>query len=245
MTQAIQRSWANRLSKVTFWLGLGSGIVAAFAAYGSGFGLWHFSLAFLAIGIALLAAVIAVLIGIPALLMTRGRHALIGLLAAIAFLAVIGYWINRGVSVPPLHDISTDLVNPPTFKTLPLRADNLVGVDTIETWRALHAKAYGDIKPINMAKTTPEAMGIVKRLIEERGWKIAAVGLDRIEATETQSPFRFKDDVVVVAAPENEGRTTRIDIRSVSQVGVSDLGVNAERVRALIADIKAADRATP
>jgi uncharacterized protein (DUF1499 family) len=51
--------------------------------------------------------------------------------------------------------------------------------------------------------------------------------------------------VVVVAAPENEGRTTRIDIRSVSQVGASDLGVNAERVRALIADIKAADRATP
>ncbi len=237
MTDTPKRHWGPRLSKATFWLGIGSAVIAVFAAYGSGFGLWHFTAAFLAIGICLLAAVIALLIGIPAALITRTRQSVIGLLAALGLLGVMGYWISVGAKVPPIHDVSTNITNPPAFRTLSLRADNLEGVDTIEKWRELHGKAYGDIKPLTIAKPAAEVMAAAKAIVEARGWAIAYAGTDRIEATETQSPFKFKDDVLIVATPSADGKATQIDMRSVSRVGMSDLGFNAKRIRALTADL--------
>ncbi|MGB5145826.1 MAG: DUF1499 domain-containing protein, partial [Porticoccaceae bacterium] len=52
----------------------------------------------------------------------------------------------------------------------------------------------------------------------------------RIEATETSFWYGFKDDVVIRIAGDD--RESRIDIRSKSRVGKSDLGKNAERIRA-------------
>jgi uncharacterized protein (DUF1499 family) len=64
------------------------------------------------------------------------------------------------------------------------------------------------------------------------GWEIVAAVPDqgRIEATDTSFWYGFKDDVVIrVAGAERE---SRIDIRSKSRIGKSDLGKNAERIRA-------------
>lgn len=243
MTQA--SPWRYRLSTATYWLGIGSVVIAVAAAYGSGFGLWGFRLAFAAIAICLLAAIIALLIGIPAVMMARTRQSLIGLFAALGLIGTLGYWISIGAKVPPIHDVTTNLANPPAFKTLTLRADNLEGVDSVEKWRELHGQAYGDIKPLSIAKPAAEVMAAAKKIVEARGWAIAYAGVDRIEATETQSPFKFKDDVLIIATPSVDGKSTQVDMRSVSRVGLSDLGFNAKRVRALIADIKAADRTLP
>jgi uncharacterized protein (DUF1499 family) len=67
------------------------------------------------------------------------------------------------------------------------------------------------------------------------GWEIiAAVPTDgRIEATATTRWFRFKDDVVIRVTPQPAG--SRIDVRSTSRLGRSDLGTNAKRVRAYFA----------
>ena len=54
----------------------------------------------------------------------------------------------------------------------------------------------------------------------------------RLEATETTRWFGFKDDVVVRVSPTSDG--SRVDVRSVSRVGQSDLGVNARRIRAFL-----------
>ncbi len=232
--------WRNRLSKATFWLGIGSVVIAVFAAYGSGFGLWGFRLAFAAIAICLLAAIIALLIGIPAVMMARTRQSLIGLIAALGLLGTLGYWVSVGAKVPPIHDVTTNLANPPAFKTLTLRADNLEGVDTVQKWRELHAKAYGDIRTLTIAKPAAEVMTAAKALVEARGWAVAYAGVDRIEATETQSPFKFKDDVLIIATPSADGKSTQIDMRSVSRVGVSDLGFNANRIRAITNDLQKA-----
>ena len=66
--------------------------------------------------------------------------------------------------------------------------------------------------------------------------RIALVPLDpargRIEATATTLWFGFKDDVVVRVRPAPEG--SRIDVRSVSRVGRSDVGTNAERIEAYL-----------
>ena len=69
-----------------------------------------------------------------------------------------------------------------------------------------------------------------KRLQEE-GWDIVTADKSsgRIEATDTTRWFGFKDDVVVRLTPWGAG--TRVDVRSVSRIGRSDIGTNARRIR--------------
>jgi uncharacterized protein (DUF1499 family) len=55
----------------------------------------------------------------------------------------------------------------------------------------------------------------------------------RIEATATTRWFGFKDDVVIrIASSAVNG--SRVDIRSVSRVGLSDVGTNARRIRTFL-----------
>ena len=63
------------------------------------------------------------------------------------------------------------------------------------------------------------------------GWQVVdANELEgRIEATATTFWFGFKDDVVIRIVPAPEG--SRVDVRSVSRVGLSDVGTNAKRIR--------------
>jgi uncharacterized protein (DUF1499 family) len=73
----------------------------------------------------------------------------------------------------------------------------------------------------------------------EMGWDIvdAKPAEGRIEATDTTFWFGFKDDVVIRISPTSEG--SRIDVRSVSRVGRSDIGTNAKRIRAYLEKLKA------
>jgi uncharacterized protein (DUF1499 family) len=66
------------------------------------------------------------------------------------------------------------------------------------------------------------------------GWEIVAAdsAAMRIEATATTRWFGFKDDVVVRIQPADSG--SRIDVRSVSRVGRSDVGTNAKRIRSYL-----------
>ncbi|HEV2866129.1 MAG TPA: DUF1499 domain-containing protein, partial [Allosphingosinicella sp.] len=50
--------------------------------------------------------------------------------------------------------------------------------------------------------------------------------------------FRFRDNVVVRVRPDSDGSGSVVDMRSISRVGVSDVGVNARRVRAFLADLQ-------
>ena len=69
------------------------------------------------------------------------------------------------------------------------------------------------------------------------GWEIVASDPKtlRIEATDTTLWFGFKDDVVVRLTPSPTG--SRIDVRSVSRVGKSDVGTNARRIKAYLAQV--------
>jgi uncharacterized protein (DUF1499 family) len=66
-------------------------------------------------------------------------------------------------------------------------------------------------------------------------WEIVAsdAPAGRIEATATTMWFGFKDDIVVRVRPE-AGGGSRVDVRSVSRVGQSDVGANAKRIREFI-----------
>ena len=58
----------------------------------------------------------------------------------------------------------------------------------------------------------------------------------RVEATEKLAWFGFKDDVVFRVSETSEG--TRVDMRSKSRIGRSDVGVNADRIRQFLTDLE-------
>lgn len=138
--------------------------------------------------------------------------------------------------VPSIHDITTDSENPPQFvAVIPLRntAPNSVeygGEAIAKQQRA----AYPQIQPVFLAEPPEEAFKRALSVARDLGWEIAAAVPNdgRIEATDTTLWFGFKDDIVVRVTPAAVG--SRIDVRSVSRLGKSDLGKNAQRVRAYL-----------
>ncbi len=97
---------------------------------------------------------------------------------------------------------------------------------------------YPRIAPLVLPATYVQGFQAARAAVESRGWEIvledAEAGI--IEATETSFWFGFKDDIMIRVRPDGEG--VRIDVRSVSRVGLSDLGANAKRVRDLLDEIE-------
>jgi uncharacterized protein (DUF1499 family) len=145
-------------------------------------------------------------------------------------------WAAR--SLPPIHDISTDLENPPTFDAIvPLRAGEPNGLAVNPADAPRQRAAYPDLASLTVPAASDQAFDTAVAAARSLGWDIVAAdrAAGRIEATASTRWFGFKDDVVVrlTAAPAG----TRIDARSVSRVGVGDLGTNAARIRAYFAGI--------
>jgi uncharacterized protein (DUF1499 family) len=59
----------------------------------------------------------------------------------------------------------------------------------------------------------------------------------RIEATHTSMLYGFTDDVVVRVVADGTG--SKVDVRSKSRVGRSDLGQNAKRIRVFLRELQA------
>jgi len=229
----------------------GGAIVGALiAALGSANGWWPFTAGLQALRYLFFVAVAGALLGLFARIRRKERHimAAIAILLGLAFSGYLLSLYRTAKSVPAIHDASTDLADPPAFVTLSLRKDNLEAVPDegrpgwkalppVERWRALHGEAYPDLKPVRLAMTPDAAIRRAEALARERGWVIASVNpkAGSLEATATTRFFRFKDDVIVRARPMDGG--SLVDIRSVSRVGKSDLGMNAKRVRKFARDL--------
>ena len=158
---------------------------------------------------------------------------------AITAIAIPISMMNSAKNVPPIHDISTDLVNPPEFVAIaPLRADapnpvEYAGVETATQQRA----AYPELQTLRYSQSKSELVGATKQAIDNLGWELVNIDADKgvIEATDTTAWFGFKDDVVVRITDNSSERL--VDIRSKSRVGGSDLGKNAERIHKLIEEL--------
>jgi uncharacterized protein (DUF1499 family) len=72
-----------------------------------------------------------------------------------------------------------------------------------------------------------EALATAKSM----GWKIKEENLEegRIDATDTTFWYGFDDDVTI-RLRDGKGGGTIVDVRSLSRIGGSDLGKNADRV---------------
>jgi uncharacterized protein (DUF1499 family) len=147
------------------------------------------------------------------------------------------YMAQQAKVLPRIHDISTDLTHPPAFvAVLPLRADaaNPAAHGGAEV-AAAQRLGYPDIQPLTLAVAPAEAYARALAAAQKMGWQIVAFDPKngRIEATATTFWFGFKDDVVIrISAIDG---ASRVDVRSVSRVGKSDVGANAARIRAYFA----------
>ena len=142
------------------------------------------------------------------------------------------------VDVPPIHDITTDTANPPEFVAivhLRKNAPNGYEYGVSEAWPAeklgaTTIEAYPRLKPIKSDLSVANAVDRTETTLQAMGLQIVAVdkGAGLVEATATTFWFGFKDDVVVRVVEDEEG--SKIDLRSMSRVGQSDVGVNAARI---------------
>lgn len=143
--------------------------------------------------------------------------------------------------LPRIHDITTDTDNPPQFVALrALREKSPNGPEYGGEKIAQQQKAgYPDIQPLMLGEPPARAFERALAAARSMGWDIAAASAadGRIEATATTRWLRFKDDVVIRITPSATG--SRIDVRSKSRLGRSDLGTNAKRIRTYFAALKA------
>ena len=258
MVEAIKiRRWSGRLTLVAAILCFGAVALALIGAVGSGQGAWDFRLGFTLLQYAVYAAVLGVVIAIVAAFLARRAKPrlvlvnLVAILVAGGFLAFVGNQVRIARSVPPIHDISTNLEDWPKFYVLGIRADNLAAVPDMgrddlrtlpprERWKAIHREYYGDIATIRVPWSVEETVARSRALAEARGWEIVTADAERgiVEAVDTSFFFRFKDNVVVRVRPVTDRSESIVDMRSVSRVGVSDIGVKARRVRDFLADLR-------
>ena len=258
MVEALKkRRWAGRATWPAILLCFGSVAAALIAALGTGRGWWDYRAGLSLLRYALfagIAGVVLALVGTIAAWRVKPRLALFNLVALVvggAFVAYVGNQVRIARSVPAIHDISTNLEDWPRFYRLTVRDDNLASVPDMgrpdlaampprERWQAIHREYYGDIATIRVPWSVAETVNRAHALAEQRGWESVTNDPENgiVEAVDTSRFFRFKDNVVIRVRPVTGGNGSVVDMRSISRVGVSDIGVNASRVRRFLADLQ-------
>lgn len=163
---------------------------------------------------------------------------------------------NKVASLPFIHDVTTDTQDPPTFGAIIMaEREALDGVNTVDysgkraptpqkdengepvmkLVSALQTQAYPEIRTLVLSESPDLAFVRAEQVARDLGWEIkesdSASG--RIDATDTTFWYGFKDDVSIRLRPA-QGDGTRIDVRSISRVGGSDIGANAARIKSFL-----------
>ena len=113
-----------------------------------------------------------------------------------------------------------------------------------EAQEAGKRNVYPKLAPLYFSGSPTELAALTTKLISKKGWKIVTPAPDNgdtgeeiiIEATATSGWFGFKDDVAIRIRPVESA--TRVDMRSISRVGLSDLGLNSKRVSGFMYDLQ-------
>ena len=238
--------------------GLGLGLVTLTAPLGVWLGLWEFGGGFDLLrltnpyadwvaGIAFLIATSLFVVASVQKIEAGNRLGVLALVGSIS--AALAWYVPESFrppeGTPPIHDITTDTINIPEYVAIaPLRADAANSMEygsgnnmTPERLRELQAQAYPDIVPQTYSGSRDAVFDRVLAAVDTLGWELVDANRDegRIEATDTTFWFRFKDDVVIYL--EEQGGETILNARSLSRVGISDVGKNAERLRLLFETI--------
>lgn len=208
-------------------------------ALGSRFGIWPFTMGFNLLALGAVLAAIVLVIGIAGLIVAYRRQLVgdrqplwLGTATALLVLGLLGFQFYRAATVPPIHNISTDVIDPPRFERIrELRGPdaNPLGYDA-EALARVQGLAYPGVEPLRTDLPPEAALERAVAVLRAMGLDVVASSPEsgRVEAVATTFWFGFKDDVVVRVRPLGDG--SLVDVRSVSRVGESDLGTNARRI---------------
>jgi uncharacterized protein (DUF1499 family) len=223
--------WHKRLA-----LALAVLAVALLASSGLGVraGLWPFRVGFGMFAGALFAGLGAMGVAAVGLAVPRLRAGAIPALSAafvvgLASAALPLESLRRVKTLPYINDITTDTEAPPQFAQARSYERHFAELQHI---------GYPDLQPLELALPPAQAFARARSAAQALGWEIVAAdeGAGRIEAVATTWWFGFKDDVAIRVTPAGQG--SRIDVRSRSRVGRSDLGANADRIREFFSVLK-------
>lgn len=243
--------WATRAALFAF------GLIVAAAFLHRLFGLptpVAFNLLAVAMGIAVLSIACALIAS--AIIWQTGRpgtaRVLFAVCLSLALLSAPLLYLVWLLSYPLLNDISTDVNNPPAFSAIArLRGpgDNPVSYNRARSADE-QARAYPDIKPLAIARSSDEAYALVADAVKRLKMEIARdqapdpeAGMPGvIEAVDRTLIMGFYEDIAIRVSGDSE--SARVDIRSASRFGSADMGSNAETVRELIKEVQARVDAT-
>src|SRR5215469_8584725 len=124
---------------------------------------------------------------------TRGMaRILLALVIDLVVLAYPAYLLTRYRKLPPIHDITTDPVDPPRFEALArLRSGDGTNTAIYAGLRSAEQQqqAYPDIEPVDLEISADRAYAIALRLVNKRKWLVIDErapapprGIGRIEA---------------------------------------------------------------
>jgi Protein of unknown function (DUF1499) len=173
---------------------------------------------------------------------------LLALLINAVVLAYPAYLALQYRRLPPIHDITTDPIDPPRFEALArLRTGDgtnsavYAGLYSAEQQRT----AYPDIETVELEVPVQRAYDVALQLVNKRKWLVIDERppqpprrIGRIEAVARTPIMGFREDVSIRVTPD--GEDSRVDIRSSSRYFESDLGSNAARIAKLMDDINTA-----
>ena len=216
--------WHRRIALA---LAVLAAVMLAASGFGVRAGLWPFRVGFGMFAAAMflgLAAAGAGAIGLALARLRTGslRFFIPALLMGIATAAVPLEHLRRVKTLPYINDITTDTESPPQFSQPRTYQAHFAELQRI---------GYPDLRPLELAVPPAQAYARALKAAREQGWEIAGADekAGRIEAEATTRWFGFKDDIVIRVVPAGGG--SRIDMRSRSRIGRSDLGANAARIR--------------
>jgi fatty-acyl-CoA synthase len=202
--------------------------------------------------LAVVAAILGGLAFLAAILVPPRRDRIASLLAlalSAGVLAAAGQVRTEVAGHPPIHDVATDWTDPLMFGAK-LSAARAGADNRVEAAPRVQAQPQAPnltgtpIAEVN-ARTCPGAVPVVVTGSLQAAYDKARAAMvrdglvlvtenpagGRIEATAVTRFLKLKGDVLVRIKPEGAG--ARIDIRSVSRMGIADLGENCRRVTRL------------
>ncbi len=238
---------SSLITRAGFIIALMAGLAALLSGPGTRYGMWNYRtgisvLRWAAYG-GIAAAALSLIGLIASFRIVVVRRVLFAVLGVVIGCFLVGWGLHLkqvSESVPEIHDITTDTKNPPQFVTILRlrRSGQNSPVYVGEAVATQQRKAYPDIIPLILYIPPDQVFERAVALARRQGWQIIDTDkrAGRIEAVATTFWFGFNDDIVIRLRKENSG--CRVDIRSESRVGVSDLGKNAERIRKFLLALK-------
>ena len=176
-----------------------------------------------------------------------GRASAWAVLVAFGVLAPFLWAGWKAATKPRLTGVSTDTAAPPEFDAaLRNRSAAMNPIAPIPEEEALlQEEHYPDVSGRRYEASLDQVALAVDEIIESRGWEVVSRRGDpllslqmTVEALAYTPLLGFPSDIAVRLT--DEGNATFVDMRSVSRFGRHDLGSNAARIAAFMADLDAA-----